>query len=1289
MSSAIVRQGLRFGALLGLSLVLATTPALAGPRPGSPRRVLNLFSGFLGQQNVNRFDCGLNAVGMVCVDPRGSTTVGGGFWPKGNPDQYVFNSGLQLAGIVNPAIAGFGWASDTVGAFFFDPKGTTEHGDRLSLVWSSLDPSDNDNWPRDAYVPNDPTLFNPVLFGLKAASQQDTWLRYWDGNPANNNGRKHPLGVLVTQRGMAWNFPSGNEDIIYYLYTFTNITAKDPAVYAGQPDVDSLIKLGTRFQTLNEAAFNVLIPDTGYTITQMYAAFAMDADVSDAARDNYSTAFLPFNMGTAFKKNWFAPEMLFPTTIFAPPFAAAPGIVGVKYLKSPVVNGQEVGLTMFSNTINGGQFDDAQNATQLWRYLSAKLNPSAGDAPCNEPSGLLADSTNVCYVSQASDDIRFFQSSGPLSLKPGQSATIVVAYIAAAPVNVPAIAGRSLTFDLKPSWPAQPWRMGPLGTDTLRSVDRVFGATSIVGDTGGALAGGPNGKIDQNEVRTVPRSLLGKGLVAQAVFDAKFLLPFPPDGPQFFLVPGDNQVTIVWKESRTETAGDPYFTVASNPLSVLYDRNYRQFDVEGYRVYRGRTSGDLTLIAQFDYAGRQIRDFTGAFSYGKCAPELGVTSGCPTGMATVGVPHDLVGDVVQIPAGGRIALSPDSTILVIGADTASTGGGTSGSCRPSACLPLEDKGVPFAYTDRAVKNSFTYFYAVTAFDVNSVASVGPGSTALESPRTVKTVVPRKNSGQQTAGALLPQTLIGGDGSTLSGTAPTINAATGRFSGPAQPTDATNLGLAAFLPEVLANGSVTMFIDSIVPGSAFGTARPATYYLRAQGAGAPTAFTLVVANAQTSGDNSGSANFPATAITTSKSTRYGGDSTFRLFGSVGIDAPGDYRVTSYGRASINEDPANSDHTGPRWWLGGPGITNETTDDPNGIVCSPADGACALTNLTRNAGSIPGVGIFHHSSYLTVQNAPPRELEGITSGVFRAADMRVYWGASGAVDSVMDLTHKVRVPFSPKIRASWGFLNVASFTGPGTSAASTPDTSNGELTWTDIYCVDPVPTYIRQCVDTLLVPPSQPAPAVLQNQAQLNPVIFQSSLFANAPALTAGAPTGTGFIFYINGHSFLMQMAALPAAGTQWNVRFFSGNIVGSPGTYAFQPALRPAAVPGLRVQVAYQGSTFDPTVTTATQLERVHTVPDPYYVTNALEQSPNSKKLRFVNLPSQAIVRIYSLSGVLVNVLTLNDPTGGGEIEWNLRNRNNQFVASGVYFYHVEAPDGKTKVGRFTVVNFAQ
>ena len=97
---------------------------------------------------------------------------------------------------------------------------------------------------------------------------------------------------------------------------------------------------------------------------------------------------------------------------------------------------------------------------------------------------------------------------------------------------------------------------------------------------------------------------------------------------------------------------------------------------------------------------------------------------------------------------------------------------------------------------------------------------------------------------------------------------------------------------------------------------------------------------------------------------------------------------------------------------------------------------------------------------------------------------------------------------------------------------------------------------------------------------------------------------------------------------------------------------------------------------------------MHTVPDPYYVANALEISASLKVLKFVNTPARCIIRIYSVSGILVAVLPVDDPTGGGETTWNLRNRNNQFVASGVYFYHIETPDGKSKVGRFTIVNFA-
>jgi hypothetical protein len=177
-------------------------------------------------------------------------------------------------------------------------------------------------------------------------------------------------------------------------------------------------------------------------------------------------------------------------------------------------------------------------------------------------------------------------------------------------------------------------------------------------------------------------------------------------------------------------------------------------------------------------------------------------------------------------------------------------------------------------------------------------------------------------------------------------------------------------------------------------------------------------------------------------------------------------------------------------------------------------------------------------------------------------------------------------------------------------------------------------------------------------------------------------------GNGFIFYLNGHFFLMRMTALPADGSVWHARFFAGYIRGTAaaGDYEFGSAVRPPAVPGLRAVLSYTGTNFDAEVASDSVLDRVHTVPDPYYVTSGLEVTPTQKVIKFVNLPAKAAIRIYSLSGVLVDVLEHNDPTGGGEETWNVRNRNQQFVASGVYFYHVETPDGNEKIGRFTVVN---
>ena len=170
--------------------------------------------------------------------------------------------------------------------------------------------------------------------------------------------------------------------------------------------------------------------------------------------------------------------------------------------------------------------------------------------------------------------MRFFQSSGPINLPPGGSGTIVVAYIFAAPVSVSGCPGAAC--DVKPANTnadltilGDPARMA----GGVNKIDTMMGyAGNINGeDRGSPPEPDPDPTVvTQDEFLTVPGSLLRKAQTAQSVFDNKFLLPFAPERPEFFLVPGDRQVTVLWAPSPTEDPAnpDPFFVVASDVVAA-------------------------------------------------------------------------------------------------------------------------------------------------------------------------------------------------------------------------------------------------------------------------------------------------------------------------------------------------------------------------------------------------------------------------------------------------------------------------------------------------------------------------------------------------------------------------------------------------------------------------------------------------------------------------------------------------------------------------------------------------
>ncbi len=1280
MHSRFGKRGALVAGLLALAIA-AMTPSVAAarPEPGVKPRGFRLFARSLGAMTINRVYCGLATTGEVCVDSLNSSTIGGGFWPKGTPDQYVFNSGLQIAGVIGGSKPANPWGGDTTGAFFFDARGDNGVGQEVEPIYNSKNPDDVANWPEEGRVPQGDAgedAFYPLLRGRVSASQGDVWWLSWEGDPAHNNGRPHPMGVVVEQRGMGWNFPSGNEDIIYFVYTFYNVTSTNEADYANiRPSLRTvLLQKARQFQALNNAAFGVTLPAGGYTIEHMYAAFGADMD-GGSAGENYSTVELPFALGNTYQRDFGQPSgWLFDPTVFAPPLFPGVGFVGVKYLKSPTGPGA---IQLFGNTINGGVFGDARNTTQLWRYLSGNISTAAGDQACT----FNPVTTHLCYINNsAKADMRFFQSSTELSLPPGGSGSIVVAYIFAAPAAVTSFTPGGAT-DLKPGNPlrfASPDSLRLVGANMVDSLAGFLDYTDVNGDS---LA-------QQNEYTVVPGSLLGKALVAQAVFDNKFLLPFAPDSPEFFLVPGDNQVTVLWRPSASETTGDPFFAVASAPTvtpeggglpvaNPLYNPNYRQFDVEGYRVYRGRVDNPnaLTLLAQFDYGGTSINDYLGTVNpVGTCAPEIGIFTDCPVdydpaefapgATKTVFNPVPLVGNILQVQAGDRVPLA-DGTALIIKADTAITGGHT-------GFPALSDNGVPFVYVDHTPRNNFRYFYSVTAFDVNARAS---GPSSLESARNTKAVTPHVAATNSTTN-LATTPVIQGRGVVLNSAAPSpaYDPATHTFAGPFPAANAWSIGFIGAVSEVLAgSGQFTARLDSIGLGNTWEDI-PTTYYLTAQSTAGATQIALPISQDFTESPADGSSTpFPGPAVDAS-SSRYGGNANFALYGHVGMTLPGHYFTEQWGRAAAFGSqttgfPDLSNNNGPRWFSG----DNESMANPTGnMTITPA----AFTDWS-NAGQLPGISVIHDpmSYAMGYSGTGTREFNGMLSGAVRAADMKLYWGAGGTVDSVIDVTHNVPVPFDTAFGGNWGFLTPAS-----ANSDASFDAQAGVVTYADFLCVWPAPAVVLShsfaCGDQAAGHPYK-----LVQTATISPI----QISASGATLQAAPPAGrTGFGLYMPGFAFLMATDQLPAAGTVWTLRSYTGAVTAD-NAFFDQPRTFSAVGAEIGVQYTASNGVNAPTIA---DLDKVHTVPDPYYVTNEFEQSTDVKVLKFVNLPSACTIRIYSSSGVLVDVIEHNSNAADGTESWNLQNRNHQVVASGVYFYHIEAGDAR-RVGRFTVVNFAQ
>jgi len=192
----------------------------------------------------------------------------------------------------------------------------------------------------------------------QVASQGDSWVREWEGDPAFHD--RPPLTRWDRDRPALprLELPGGNEDILYFIFTFYNVTAKASRA-STQPD-DSTPPCRRRSARRRSVPVpertentRLQIPDTGLT-----PSARCTRPSRGRRRGRFSLQLrhgrLPFNMGLEYRGRFPAGGRLaVPARHLRAPFYAAPGFVGVKYLRSPESSpGNQVGLTMFSTFSN-------------------------------------------------------------------------------------------------------------------------------------------------------------------------------------------------------------------------------------------------------------------------------------------------------------------------------------------------------------------------------------------------------------------------------------------------------------------------------------------------------------------------------------------------------------------------------------------------------------------------------------------------------------------------------------------------------------------------------------------------------------------------------------------------------------------------------------------------------------------------------------------------------------------------------------------------------------------------
>ena len=102
-----------------------------------------------------------------------------------------------------------------------------------------------------------------------------------------------------------------------------------------------------------------------------------------------------------------------------------------------------------------------------------------------------------------------------------------------------------------------------------------------------------------------------------------------------------------------------------------------------------------------------------------------------------------------------------------------------------------------------------------------------------------------------------------------------------------------------------------------------------------------------------------------------------------------------------------------------------------------------------------------------------------------------------------------------------------------------------------------------------------------------------------------------------------------------------------------------------------------------------EVDNIYVVPNPYVAYSLSEQPGRTatkrgdRELQFRNLPPNCTIRIFTITGELVDKIVKSD--NSSMATWNLLSSEGMRISYGVYIYHVDIPGVGEKIGRFAVI----